>query len=93
MQNIDSICEMVVKHKKIFSFLTIQAQKRSDALHFVDLEKAYDRVPRQELWSHRRKSRVTKKYVRVAQGTSKDSVQQLREIKVSSGIGSEPLLI
>lgn len=71
---------MVVKLKKIFSFLTIQVQKRSDALHLVDLEKAYDRVPTQELWCHMRKSRVTEKFVREAQGTSKNSVQQLRDI-------------
>ncbi|KAK3513464.1 hypothetical protein QTP70_015459, partial [Hemibagrus guttatus] len=34
---------------------------------FVDLEKAYDRVPREELWYCMRKSEVAKKYVRVVQ--------------------------
>ncbi|MCJ8736039.1 hypothetical protein PDJAM_G00254220 [Pangasius djambal] len=34
---------------------------------FVDLEKAYDRVPREELWCCMRKSGVAEKYVRVLQ--------------------------
>ncbi|KAK3555393.1 hypothetical protein QTP86_015682 [Hemibagrus guttatus] len=34
---------------------------------FVDLEKAYDRVPREELWYCMRKSGVAEKYVRVVQ--------------------------
>ena len=34
---------------------------------FVDLEKAYDRVPREELWYCMKKSRMAEKYVRLAQ--------------------------
>ncbi|KAK3529995.1 hypothetical protein QTP86_009381 [Hemibagrus guttatus] len=34
---------------------------------FVDLENAYDRVPREELWYCKRKSGVAEKYVRVVQ--------------------------
>ncbi|KAK3570786.1 hypothetical protein QTP86_025427 [Hemibagrus guttatus] len=34
---------------------------------FVDLEKAYDRVPREELWYCMRRSGVAEKYVRVVQ--------------------------
>ncbi|XP_061649478.1 band 4.1-like protein 5 isoform X3 [Phyllopteryx taeniolatus] len=34
---------------------------------FVDLEKAYDRVPREELWYCMRKSGVAEKYVRIIQ--------------------------
>ena len=32
---------------------------------FIDLEKAYDRVPRQELWHFMRQAGVTEKYIRV----------------------------
>ncbi|KAK3575535.1 hypothetical protein QTP86_029288 [Hemibagrus guttatus] len=35
--------------------------------NFLDLEKAYDRVPREELWYCMRKSGVAEKYVRVVQ--------------------------
>ena len=34
---------------------------------FVDLEKAYDRVPREELWYCMRESRKQEKYVRLVQ--------------------------
>ena len=34
---------------------------------FVDLEKAYDRVPRKELWYCMRKSGIVKKYVQLVQ--------------------------
>ena len=32
---------------------------------FVDLEKAYNRVPREELWYCMRKSEIVEKYVRL----------------------------
>ena len=32
---------------------------------FVDLEKAYDKVPREEVWYCMRKSGLTEKYVRI----------------------------
>ena len=34
---------------------------------FVDLEKAYDRVPREELWYCMRKLGIVKKYVQLVQ--------------------------
>ena len=34
---------------------------------FVDLEKAYDRVPREELWYCTRKPRIAEKYVQFVQ--------------------------
>ena len=34
---------------------------------FVDLEKAYDRVPREELWYCTKKSEIVEKYVRLVQ--------------------------
>ena len=45
---------------------------------FVDLEKAYDKVPREELWYCMRKSQVVEKYVKVVQDTYEDSVTTVR---------------
>ncbi|KAK3553330.1 hypothetical protein QTP70_000851 [Hemibagrus guttatus] len=67
---------------------------------FVDLEKAYDRVPREELWYCMRKSGVAEKYVRVVQDMYERSrtvvrcaVGQTEEFNVEVGLhqGSEPL--
>ncbi|KAK3508735.1 hypothetical protein QTP70_004280 [Hemibagrus guttatus] len=58
-----------------------------------DLEKAYDRVPREELWYCMRKSRVAEKYVRVVQDMYERSrtvvrcaVGQTEEFKVEVGL-------
>ncbi|KAK3509103.1 hypothetical protein QTP70_020311 [Hemibagrus guttatus] len=60
---------------------------------FVDLEKAYDRVPREELWYCMRKSGVAEKYVRVVQDMYERSrtvvrcaVGQTEEFKVEVGL-------
>ncbi|MCJ8737802.1 hypothetical protein PDJAM_G00028250 [Pangasius djambal] len=62
---------------------------------FVDLEKAYDRVPREELWYCMRKSGVAEKYVRVVQDMYERSgtvvrcaVGQTEEFKVEVGLQS-----
>ncbi|MCJ8729789.1 hypothetical protein PDJAM_G00110470 [Pangasius djambal] len=60
---------------------------------FVDLEKAYDRVPRQELWYCMRKSGVAEKYVRVvldmferSRTVVRCAVGQTEEFKVEVGL-------
>ncbi|XP_078790761.1 uncharacterized protein LOC101172684 [Oryzias latipes] len=60
---------------------------------FVDLEKAYDRVPREELWYCMRSSGVAEKYVRVVQDMYERSmtvvrcaVGQTEEFKVEVGL-------
>ncbi|KAK3518442.1 hypothetical protein QTP70_000659 [Hemibagrus guttatus] len=60
---------------------------------FVDLEKAYDRVPREELWYCMRKSGVAEKYVRVVQDMYERSrtvvrcaVGQTEEFNVELGL-------
>ncbi|KAK3571603.1 hypothetical protein QTP86_015338 [Hemibagrus guttatus] len=60
---------------------------------FVDLEKAYDRVPREELWYCMRNSGVAEKYVRVVQDMCERSrtvvrcaVGQTEEFKVEVGL-------
>ncbi|KAK3515358.1 hypothetical protein QTP70_018753 [Hemibagrus guttatus] len=60
---------------------------------FVDLEKAYDRVPREELWYCMRKSGIAEKYVRVVQDMYERSrtvvrcaVGQTEEFKVEVGL-------
>ncbi|KAK3525280.1 hypothetical protein QTP86_024914 [Hemibagrus guttatus] len=60
---------------------------------FVDLEKAYDRVPREELWYCMRKSGVAEKYVKVVKDMYERSrtvvrcaVGQTEEFKVEVGL-------
>ena len=45
---------------------------------FIDLEKAYDRVPRQEVWNCLRLKDVEEKYIRIIQDMYKDSKTLVR---------------
>ena len=45
---------------------------------FVDLEKAYDKVPREEVWYCMRKSGLAEKYVRIVQDMYGDSITAVR---------------
>ncbi|KAK3545146.1 hypothetical protein QTP70_001572 [Hemibagrus guttatus] len=54
---------------------------------FVDLEKAYDRVPREELWYCMRKSGVAEKYVfRLCRTVVRCAVGQTEEFNVEVGL-------
>ena len=70
---------------------------------FVDLEKAYDRVPREELWYSMRKSGMVEKYVRLVQDMYEESetvvkcavgTTEIFKVKVGlhQGSASSPLL-
>ena len=58
----------------------------------VDLEKAYGKVPREEVWYCMRKSGLAEKYVRIVQDMYDD-----RGVRVEDGtapmIGFEPLFV
>ena len=45
---------------------------------FVDLEKAYDKMPREEVWYCMRKSGLTEKCVRIVQDMYDDSITTVR---------------
>ena len=47
-------------------------------LVFIDLEKAYDRIPRSEVWNCLRIKKVPEKYIKVIQDMYKDSETQIR---------------
>ncbi|KAK3520256.1 hypothetical protein QTP70_019682, partial [Hemibagrus guttatus] len=90
--------QMVVDFAKRMDMAVVNTyfQKREE--HRVtyksgDLEKAYDRVPREELWYCMRKSGVAEKYVRVVQDMYESSrtvvrcaVGQSEEFKVEVGL-------
>ena len=50
---------------------------------FIDLEKAYDRVPRQEVWMCLREQGVPEKYVCLVKDTYEDAPTQ---VKTSTGV-------
>ena len=45
---------------------------------FVDLEKAYDKMPREEVWYCMRKSEWAEKYVRIVQDMYDESATAVR---------------
>ena len=45
---------------------------------FVDLEKGYDNVPREEVWYCMRKSGLAETYVRIVQDVYDDSITEVR---------------
>ena len=55
-------------------------RERGKGVHvvFIDLEKAYDRVPRQELWRCMREKRVPEKYVRIVQDMYESARTRIR---------------
>ena len=59
-------------------------REKQKGLHmiFIDLEKAYDRVPRQEVWRCMREKGVPEKYVRTVQDIYKEA-----RTRVKSSVG------
>ena len=57
-----------------------KCREKQKVLHmvFIDLEKAYDRVPRQEVWRALRERRIPEKYVRMIQQTYRDVKTRVR---------------
>lgn len=53
-------------------------KQRELHLIFIDLEKAYDRVPRQEVWASMRRKGASEKYVRVIQDMYEGSRTRVR---------------
>ena len=74
----------------IFSLrqLMEKCREKQKALHmvFIDLEKAYDRVPRQEIWRSLREKGVMEKYVRIIKETYRGVTTCVRStVGTSSG--------
>ena len=70
-----------------FGFMPVIEKHREmqKELHlvFIDLEKAYDRAPRQEVWRCLREQGVPEKYVRLVKDTYEDARTQ---VKTSIGL-------
>ena len=67
-----TICILRMMHEKY--------REKGQDLHlvFVDLEKAYDRVPRELIWWSLRKKNVLEGYIKVIQDMYKDSLTQIQ---------------
>ena len=57
-------------------------REKEKELHlvFIDLEKAYDRVPRQEVWRCLREKNVSEKYIRVIKDMYRGATTQVRSV-------------
>ena len=55
-----------------------EGQKKELQCVFVDLEKAYDKVPREEVWYCMRKSGLAEKYVRIVRVLYDDNITAVR---------------
>ena len=55
-------------------------REKQKGLHlvFIDLEKAYDRVPRQEVWRCLREKGVSEKYVRIMKDMYAEATTEVR---------------
>nr|XP_027231203.1 uncharacterized protein LOC113822869 [Penaeus vannamei] len=86
--------------------MLMEKYREGQELHyvFVDLEKAYDRVLREELWHCRRKSGVAEKYMKVVKDVYDESETAVRraagitvafkeEVGLHKGSTSSPLLL
>ena len=58
---------------------------------FIDLEKAYDRVPRQEVWRCLREQSVPEKYVRLVKDTYEDARTKGLTGKITVRVGLHKL--
>ncbi|XP_076043771.1 uncharacterized protein LOC143026873 [Oratosquilla oratoria] len=58
--------------------LRAETEQRGLYLTFIDLEKAYDRVPRSEVWRSMRSKGVKEKYVRMTQDMYRDARTRVR---------------
>ena len=57
-----------------------KSREGQNELHcaFVELDKAYNKVPREEVWYCKRKSRLAEKYARIVQDMYDDSITSVR---------------
>ena len=64
----------------LFALLMEKYREGQKELHcvFVDLEKAYDKVPREEVWYCMRKSGLAEKYARLVPDMYDDSITAVR---------------
>ena len=94
-------CQEKALHNALFALRVLMEKYREGQKElqcvFVDLEKAYDKVPREEVWYCMRKSGLAEKYVRIVQDMYDGSTTAVRcavgvtegfEVKVGLHLGS-----